>query len=131
MALCYISNNVDDIWAALNKELQNIYYWFCRNKLSVNATKTKCMLFNSRRKFAENDTLNVSLNGVAIEQVPVFKYLGIHLDTFLSFDQHINALASKVKQHTRLLWKMHNFIPESLASEFTDRPAFHLLWSFV
>ncbi len=112
-----ISNNIDDISAALNEELRNIYYWFCRNKLSVNATKTKCMLSRSRCKYAENDTLNVSLNGVAIEQVPVFKHLGIHLDKFLSFDQHIDALSSKVKQRTRLLWKMRNFIPESLALE--------------
>ncbi len=114
-ALCYISDNVEDISSALNEEFHNVYQWFCRNKLSVNADKTECMLFRSRRKFVENCELKVSLNGAVIEQVSSFKYLGIHLDPLLSFDAHVDALSSKVKQRTRLLWKMRSFIPETLA----------------
>ena len=93
MALCFTSNNLDEIARALNAELQNIYYWFCRNKLSVNTAKTKYMLFHSRRKFNDNDTLRISMNNVEIEQVTVLKYLGVHLDSFLTFDHHVDAVA--------------------------------------
>ncbi len=75
------------------------------------------MLFRSRRKFIDDNILHVTLNDIEIEQVQVFKYLGVNLDTHLSFDQHVDVLTSKVKQRTRLLWKMRNFIPESLALE--------------
>ncbi len=75
------------------------------------------MIFRSKRKYNENDKLRISLNRNEIEQVDTFKYLGIHLDSFLTFDCHIDALSSKVKQRTRLLWKMRSFIPQELALE--------------
>ena len=37
------------------------------------------------------------------------------MDKHLSFDAHIENIVKKVSQRNRLLWKMRNFIPESLA----------------
>ena len=72
-----------------------IYMWFCRNKLQVNAAKTKSLLFHSSRKNQNDNTLLINLNGQEIEQVNCFKYLGLHVDPLLNFDAHIGALTKK------------------------------------
>ncbi len=114
-ALLYADNNILSISNKLNVELRNVFEWFCRNKLKVNPTKTKCMLFHSRRKFRNDSELLICLNRTEIEQVDNYKYLGLHLDTHLSFDKHIDIIGSKIKQRTRLLWKMRSFIDQNLA----------------
>ena len=43
------------------------------------------------------------------------KYLGLHVDKHLSFHAHTDNIAKKVSQRNSLLWKIQNFISESLA----------------
>ena len=91
--------------------------WFCKNKLQVNAAKTKSLLFHSSRKYQNDNALLINLNGQEIEQVMGFKYLGLYVDPLLNFDSHIDALTKTVRQRTRLLWKMRSFINTDLAQD--------------
>ncbi len=43
------------------------------------------------------------------------KYLGVHLDKHLTSESHIKKLINKVSQRTHVLWKICNYIPETLA----------------
>ncbi len=73
------------------------------------------MLFHSNPKFQRDNELLIFPNGQEIEQVSCFKYLGIHMDPYLSFDNHVDVITRIVKQRTRLLWKMRSFIDTNLA----------------
>ena len=59
--------------------------------------------------------LNITGNNIPIDSVDTIKYLGLYVDKHLSFDSHVDNIVKKVSQRNRLLWKMRNFIPESLA----------------
>ncbi len=78
--------------------------------------KTKVMLFSHPRNplFAEA-SLSLHIDNTVIEQVPTFKYLGLHLDNNLTFGEHINTICKRVDQRSGLLWRVRNFIPESFA----------------
>lgn len=41
------NKNIDILYRNGNKELKRIDQWLIANKLSINATKTKCMLFRT------------------------------------------------------------------------------------
>ena len=65
-----------------NRELEKVNIWLKLNKLSLNTQKTKLMLFHRKQKHL--DEINVVINGIEIEHVPSFNFLGIMLDENLS-----------------------------------------------
>ena len=76
--------------------------------LRLNTKKTKCMLFSRKKdtpsppKITCNDG---TVDGATLEFVDSYKYLGIWLDSSLSFNTHINSLQSKVKARLAFLFR--------------------------
>ena len=58
----------------INSCLDEINVWLKLNKLTVNVSKTTCMVFLKRRDVPE---LNLSLNNINIESVSHFTFLGM------------------------------------------------------
>ena len=55
--LFYSNKNINTLFETVNNELVNIKIWFQANKLSLNANKTKYVLFHNPRK-----KMNIPLN---------------------------------------------------------------------
>ncbi len=74
------------------------------------------MLFSHpRNPLFTNQQLSVTINESIVEHVSSFKYLGIHLDNHLSFNEHVDVICKRVDQRNGLLWRVRRYIPESLA----------------
>ncbi len=116
-ALVAISDNIVNVSHMLNDDLHKLYRWFSANKLCLNVEKTKCMYFHGSRKPVENNELLVMLADKEIEQVSTFKYLGVHLDNALKFDEHVDSVRKKVNQRTHIMWKLRPYIKEDLAKD--------------
>ena len=103
----------------ITDELQNglnlITSWFKANKLGLNLSKTKSILFTSRRLPFRNFNLDIRSDNTQIESTDTFKYLGITLDRYLTFENHADNIIKKVNQRTRIVWKVRNYVTEELA----------------
>ena len=99
----------------LQEDLNRLQTWFQVNKLSINCKKTNTILFCSQRSRHKNYDLNLELHGMRLNQTNEIKYLGLILDRHLTFEQHVAAICNKVNIRTKLLWRVQNFIPRSLA----------------
>ena len=66
----------------ITNELENITLWLKRNKLSLNVQKTKLMIFHRKQK--QINELNILIDGIAIERVESFNFLGLIIDEGLS-----------------------------------------------
>ena len=86
----------------INRELEKVNIWLKLNKLSLNTQKTKLMLFHRKQKHL--DEINVVINGIEIELVPSFNYLGIMLDENLSWKSHIEMVGNKISKVTGILY---------------------------
>ncbi len=73
------------------------------------------MLFTSNRSRYKDDVLNINVYGSTIEQVKEVKYLGLYLDSQLSFNLHIKKLCTKINVRTKLMWCLRSFISLDLA----------------
>ena len=62
----------------ITNELDMMNSWLSHNKLSLNADKTKCMVFHTCQKKIE--PIEISINDIKIENVKRFKFLGIMFD---------------------------------------------------
>ena len=76
------SNNTNQLLSKANETLHNINTWFTANKLHINSSKTKYMIFAPhKKKITINNPL--SIGNQPIELVSTTKFLGIHLDSHL------------------------------------------------
>jgi hypothetical protein len=100
----------------VNSELQKISDWFRYNKMAVNTAKRKFIVFRTRGKHInpadcqivynsnETGTVNDPTLITSIERIhnegttKTFKLLGVLLDEYLSFDQHIDSVCAKISK---------------------------------
>ena len=112
-AIYIISNNLPSLNSSLQTCLNLANLWIMQNGLKLNTSKTKCMLLHSSKKTLEVD-LNLEVDGVPVEQVRVFKYLGVLINDTLTWSDHIDMVSGKVSRSLNLLRRLSWFLPQSL-----------------
>lgn len=110
-ALFVSGDNVEDIQRRLNEDLKATSLWLYNNKLTLNAKKTKCMLFGSIPRLANiTDPLQITVDSTVLEHVTNFKYLGLWFDPFLNWKFHTDSLCKKVAQRIGVITRIRKFI---------------------
>ena len=95
----------------INIHLEKINVWLKLNKLTVNVSKTKFMIFHKRRDTPQLDLL---LNNIKIELVSNFTFLGIILDSSLSWKNHTKMIAIKISKIIGILHKLKYIFPKEI-----------------
>ena len=73
----------------------DIKSWMDAVKLKLNESKTEFIYFGGRQQLAKTHRDTIYMNGEIIKCTNKIKYLGGHLDSLLTFKDHIIA---KLKQ---------------------------------
>ena len=87
----------------------NIANWLNANKISLNIKKTEMIFFKSKQKKFEGD-LKIKLCGKRLYPTESVKYLGVKIDTNLSWQYHVNDLSIKPNRANALLFKMRKYV---------------------
>ena len=93
-----------------------VYNWCFENRLYINMKKTKIMWFgacNDSGNMIVHDTIDIA--DVCIERVWSYQYLGIDLDSLLSFDKHLENVVNKCNQKLHVFRKIRRFVSEDTA----------------
>ena len=119
-------SDIVEIGNFINTELQKIGMWLRANKLAINSSKTKVIVFHPKNKniptfpfvFNEND-INGPQNPDLIHsieritnfsKIPAYKMLGVFLDENLTFEYHIAQTRNKVSKALFPISKAKNFL---------------------
>lgn len=96
----------------VNAELENFSQWCRFNFLTVNTSKTKCMLFSPScmSKQMLNEKLQIRLNGEILGFVDTYRYLGVELDTKLDMEAHVNNVIRKARPLLYSLAKLRHYV---------------------
>ncbi|KAI5631722.1 hypothetical protein NE865_15549 [Phthorimaea operculella] len=78
----------------LSKVMNEIALWFSANGMILNVDKTNIVHFGLRKKVSHD--LNIYCNGLGVPQVDEVKYLGIVIDSALTWSPHIDALCNRL-----------------------------------
>ena len=111
--LFYNTSNIDDIPSMVQSDLTILQEYFNSNMLSINLSKTKFMIFKSAQKSVNVD-INISICNVKIEIVESYKYLGIILDSNLTWQHHIDYIRKKVAPLVGFLRKLAYYVPSAI-----------------
>ena len=94
-AISVTDSNPAAMQLKLEHVLQEISTWYRINKLAVNLQKSNLMFFGTPVLLDRMRNMELVLNGVEIKKVEVFKYLGLTLDSRLSFRDHVDYVKRK------------------------------------
>ena len=93
----------------IQQEINTISTWLYVNKLSINITKTKFILFKTKKK-KSNHKIEISINNQNIEQVNQTTFLGvINIDENLTWNSHLNLIYKKIMKSTAIISKIRHF----------------------
>jgi hypothetical protein len=111
-AVFYAGKSVAEISEKLSSDMSDIATWMEGSRLTLNATKTKAMLFGSHYKLSKTAPLDVYIRDAPIETVQSFKYLGLHFDPTLSYNCHIDHISSSVSKYIGLFYRIRNYLSQ-------------------
>ena len=94
-------------------DLSLICHWLRANKISLNTSKTKIIIFRPRKKQITKH-LNFRISGKKINTCNNVKYLGITLEENLDWNPHLSLLKSKLNRAIGLLCKIRHYVPKFL-----------------
>ena len=102
-------HDLKELESTLNDELQKIETWLRANKLSLNIKKTHFIIFKPKKK-KNNHNVNIKINNESIAEVKQTKFLGVILDSALTWKPHINYIANKMAKCTGLIRKSRHIL---------------------
>ena len=62
-------SDINSLFEMGNAEINNLYTWFCTNKLSLNAGKTKYIIIKPRQRHCDISGRNISINNVSLTRI--------------------------------------------------------------
>ena len=104
--IIYNSKKLKTIETVINFELKQVIKWLRLNKLSLNAGKTELIFFHSSSKKIDLSNVFINFNGIRLNPVDFVKYLGMFIDKYLNWNQHIHELRKKLSQANGILSKL-------------------------
>ena len=100
--------NLRNLEKCMNDELKKLYEWLCINRLSLNISKTNFIIFHAINKI--KIPVTILINKKAIDEAEYVKYLGVLIDSHLTFRQHIDELIKKVSRGIGILYKLRPYV---------------------
>ncbi len=116
---CLAKNkNLNALIDYVNIELRKLSNWFDSNKMAINVSKTKYIIFRTKGKKIDNpQKVVINTNEINVPENPdliyelervylshpnsenrSFKLLGVYFDEYLNFDNHISHLCAKLSR---------------------------------
>ena len=108
----YESSNLLHIQKIVNRELRKVHKWLEANRLALNIDKTNFVIFHSQqRKITDQIVLRIGRK--KINQETCVKFLGVLLDSNLSWESHLTELSKKLARTTGLfyMYKIRHYAP--------------------
>ena len=95
---------------SLNSVLNELVEWLSQNKLSLNTKKTQLLHFFGYT--ADNLTLNGEI--IRSKNYLEDKYLGIVLDKWLNFAEHVRYVKAKLCKHINVLKRLKSIVSKNI-----------------
>ena len=111
--LFQFGESLESLSKTVNADLLLLSDWLSANKICLNTGKTECVLFKSRfKKF--NSELEIYINERKIKPSKSIKYLGVHIDEYLSWDTQISELCIKLMRTNGALSRIRHYTPPDI-----------------
>ena len=96
----------------INFELLKLTDWLKVNKLSLNANKTKLMIFHMPQRKLNPPIIKI--DEIQLEPISNFNFLGIIINENINWSKHINKISYSISKTIGIIRKLKNVLPSSV-----------------
>ena len=109
--LTFFAVDLSILQPEMSNDLNRIFNWLSSNKLTLNILKTYFMVIGSRQRIATlAGNISLSVNGLTLQQVESTKCLGLPINQFLTWRNHLQSVRQKVGCGIRILKRIRPFV---------------------
>ena len=117
--LLYANKNLRTLELVVNLELHKVCEWLTANKLTLNVKKSNFIIFHPHQKKIDYQVNlqifdNDSKTYLPLEQKSYVKYLGVLIDSNLSWKYHIGHITSKISKTIGIIARLRCYVPTSV-----------------
>ena len=105
----YEAETTEELEIVINKELKKLHTWLIVNRLSLNIEKTNFVIFHPYNKPVKHK-ITLKIQKKAITEKDHVKYLGIMIDSGLTWQSHIDLVSKKISRAIGMLYKIRPFV---------------------
>ena len=106
--LLYVDKKLRTLELVVNFELHQVYEWLTANKLTLNVIRKKLSI-----KLTFKYLIMIQKPFLPLEQRSYLKYLGVLIDSNLSWKYHIGHITSEISKTTGIIAKLRYYVPTS------------------
>ena len=107
----YANKDPKEVTNTLNADLSSIVDWIERNRLKMNINKTQLMILGRKACEHQCDQLCVNVRGINVAKSDQIKYLGVTVDSDLSWKAHIAKIRQKAFAALASIRRASHFLP--------------------
>ena len=127
--LFYSNANIIHLRTILNSELSKLNTWFKLNHLSLNISKSNFILFGTKHFPAD---FELSIDGIVLQSVSFTKFLGVFIDKKLTWNKHIDFVATKIAKSIGAINRVKYIVPPSVLQSLYYTMIYpHLIYCIV
>ena len=104
------SPKLNNLQYLLNFEIASLYNWCNVNKLTVNTTKCNVLVVPPQLQTSSPE-IPVQIASSSLNATSSVKYLGILIDSKLTFTEHLKKVENKLARATGILSKLQTTLP--------------------
>ena len=101
------------------QDVDRMVLWCQRNRLSINIKKTKLFFYPANQNVANNMNNVIKMQGLPVDYVTSYLYLGVDIDNMLTFKKHYNNTFKNVSHKLFILRKIRYMINVKAALDIT------------
>lgn len=120
------SHDLDQLFLSANSELVKASKWFQANKLTLNVSKTKYLVFRSTSMLFDGKMYTLKIGDENIERIgsdckeKYFKFVGVRLDEFLKWNNQVEHVCNKVSSAIFALNSIKHILPLNIRKVVYD-----------
>ena len=97
----------------LQSTLSTVFNWYRDNKLTLSISKCSSMVIDCPNRMP-NQQLNLTCNGIQLQQLDSVKYLGVVIDNRSKCDKHITDVTKRVSFNNYRLRMLRHILPRDV-----------------
>jgi len=116
--------NLEILQKTTSDTLSQLSDWSYRNSLALNSTKTKLMIISTREMSAKHNFEDfkpeICVKEKELDRTDTCKLLGIHLNDYLTWDNHIKIITGSCYSTLAILKKLKKMAPFNLRKQLAE-----------
>ena len=114
-------NSIWEVNDKLHECINNVSEWYTGNRIVINAKKCSTMLTASKTNLLKyKDHLDITLQNTKLTNEKELKYLGIQIDSDISWDSQINKLCKNLAFKVSQLGRISREVPQEILNTINN-----------